>query len=132
MLEHILGLMQQSDHHRNYNVDTILRCIVPPLERGQHTYLVRDGAVVAWASWAWLPECKAKAFLHDAYKLKPDDWCSGDTLVFMDFIAPGGPALALYGQLRRTFKDIPASELPGASWVRFAKHGKIVKVKNGQ
>jgi len=132
MLEHVLNLMRRSDHHRNYSVDTILRCIVPPLERGQHTYLVRDGAVVACGSWAWLPEGKAEAFLHDAYKLKPDDWCSGDTLVFMDFIAPGGHALALYGQLRRTFKDIPATELPGASWVRFAKHGKIVQVKNGQ
>jgi len=131
MLEHVLNLMQRSDHHRKYSVDTILRCIVPPLERGQHTYLVRDGAVVAWASWAWLSEGKAKAFLHGAYKLQPDDWHSGENLVFMDFIAPDGHALALYGQLRRTFKGSSASSLPGASWVRFAKHGKIVQVKNG-
>ena len=74
----------------------------------------------------------AEAFLRDEYKLRPDDWCAGERLVFMDFIAPFGHALKLYGQLRRTFQTVPAHALPEAAWARFAKNGKIVRVKNGQ
>jgi len=135
MIDQVLRLMHRSPHHRRYTVDTIVRCIQPPLDLGQHTWVERDGQVVAWASWAWLPEDKAEAFLNDAYKLHPDDWCSGGSLVFMDFIAPpecGSHAMALYRQLKDTFKGIPATEVSGAAWVRFAKHGKIVRVKNGQ
>ncbi len=135
MLEQVLRLMHRSPHHRGYSVDTVLRCILPPLELGQHTWVARGGEITAWASWAWLTEPVAEAFLHDDYKLRPDDWCSGDTLVFMDFIAPKNPgergdALALYQQLRDTFRHIPARDLPGAAWVRFAKQGKIVRVRN--
>lgn len=132
MLQNVLRLMQASAHHRAYTVDTLLRCVLPPLDLNQHVCVIRDGRLVAWASWAWLPGDKADAFLHGDYRVQPDDWCSGERLVFMDFIAPYGHALALYGQLRRTFKDIPAHVLPGASWVRFAKQGKIVSVNNGQ
>ncbi len=132
MIEDVLELMNTSAHHRTYTVDTILRCIQPPLHLGQFTYVVENDCLVAWATWAWLPSDKAEAFLNDEYKLRADDWCSGENLVFMDFIAPYGHALKLYGLLRETFKDIPQSELPGASWVRFAKHGKKVNVKNGQ
>lgn len=127
MIENVLHLMHASPHHQGYTVDTILRCITPPLDLAQHTYVIRGGQLVAWASWAWLPDEKAEAFLHDQYRLRPDDWCSGDKLVFMDFIAPFGHALTLYGQLRHVFKDTPTR----ATWVRFAKQGKIVRVKNG-
>ena len=131
MIEPVLRLMARSPHHRTYSVETVLRCIAPPLDLGQHVGIVEQGQLVAWASWAWMAPDKAEAFLQDAYTLCADDWCCGDALVFMDFIAPDGHALALYGKLRRTFKTIPQSELPGASWVRFAKHGKIVRVNNG-
>lgn len=126
MLEQVLRLMDRSPHHRGYSVDTILRCIVPPLQLGQYAGIERGGRLVAWASWAWLPPAKAEPFLKDAYKIQPQDWCSGDALVFMDFIAPDGDALRLFGHLKRTFDAHPAA------WVRFAKHGKIVRVNHGK
>jgi peptidoglycan hydrolase-like protein with peptidoglycan-binding domain len=69
---------------------------------------------------------RVQAFLLGQYKLQPSDWCAGEHLVFMDFIAPHGHAMALYGQLRRAFKGIPVHDVPSAVWVRFAKGNKIV------
>lgn len=132
MLENVLRLMCASPHHRTYTVETVMRCVAPPLDLGQHSALIRDGRLVAWASWAWMAPEKAEAFLNDDHAIRPHDWCAGERLVFMDFIAPYGHALKLYGQLRPTFKDVPAHIVPTASWTRFAKNGKQVRVKNGQ
>lgn len=132
MIENVLRLMQQSAFHRAYTVETILRCIQPPLNLAQHISVIRDGQMVAWASWAWMAPDRAQAFLLGQYKLQPSDWCAGEHLVFMDFIAPHGHAMALYGQLRRAFKGIPVHDVPSAVWVRFAKGNKIVSVKNGK
>lgn len=131
MLEQVLHLMHRSPHHRAYTVDTVLRCIVPPLHLDQHIGVERDGRLTAWASWAWLAPDKAAAFLVGEYKMRPLDWRSGETLVIMDFIAPSGDAMALYRQLRNTFEPVPSDSPRSAAWVRFAKHGRIGKMNNG-
>lgn len=131
VLEHVLHLMQFSPHHRAYTVDTVLRCIVPPIHLDQHIGIARNGRLVAWASWAWLTHGKAEAFLGGEYKMQPSDWRSGNALVIMDFIAPHGDARTLHRRLRTLFATIPADILPGATWVRFAKHGKIGAATNG-
>lgn len=132
MIERVLCLMHQSIHHRAYTVDTVLRCIVPPIHLDQCVCVEKNGQLTAWASWAWLAKDKADAFLTGDYKIQPGDWASGENLVIMDFIAPGGDARTLYREIRRTFESIPADILPGATWVRFAKHGRIGKMNNGK
>ena len=132
VLADVLALMLSSDHHCRYTVDTVMRCIVPPIHLGQHIGVERNGRFVAWASWAWLTPSKAEAFLAGDYNIQPGDWRSGDTLVFMDFIAPDGDARALYRTLRNLFATIPADIVPGAAWVRFTKHGRIGVANNGQ
>lgn len=131
MLEQVLHLMHCSPHHRAYTVDTVLRCVMPPLHLDQNTGIERDGHLMAWASWAWMTPDKAEAFLGDEYKIQPGDWRSGERLVIMDFIAPFGDARALHRTLRNLFATIPTDILPGATWVRFAKHGKIGAANNG-
>lgn len=131
MLEQVLHLMHLSPHHRAYTVDTVLRCIAPPIHLDQHIGVERNGQLVAWASWAWLTQGKADAFLAGEYKIQPGDWRSGDTLVIMDFIAPNGDARALHRTLRNLFATLPTDILPGATWVRFAKRGRIGTANNG-
>ena len=131
MLEPVLHLMHLSPHHRAYTVDTVLRCIVPPLHLDQHIGIERNGQLVAWASWAWMTKDKAAAFLAGDYKIQPVDWCAGDSLVIMDFIAPHGDVRDLHRHLRNTFAPIPHAILPGAAWARFSKQGRIGKTNNG-
>jgi len=131
MLEPVLHLMHLSPHHRAYTVDTMLRCIVPPLHLGQHIGIERKRKLVAWASWAWMTQDKANAFLVGDYNIQPGDWRAGESLVIMDFIAPHGDARDLHRHLRNIFATLPYAILPGAAWVRFAKHGRIGNMKNG-
>jgi len=118
-MEPILRLMAASEAHAGFMVPQILRCIVPPLRLGQHTGVVEDGVLVAWASWAFMEPGLADRFLADEHKVQPEDWCSGDRLVFMDFIAPHGHAMPLYRRLRELFGTQPAA------WVRHTRNKRV-------
>lgn len=127
MLEQILRLMQTSAHHGTYDVDAVMRCIVPPLNLGQHQFIAKDGVVKAWLSWAWMTPETSEAFLDGAYKVQPADWCAGGDLVFMDVIAQPGYGRALFKQVRPLFM-----RQDRAAWIRHAKGNRKVRICNVQ
>ena len=124
-LEDVLALMNCSAQHRSFDVATVMRCIVPPLRLGQHIWVEDNGAIVAWASWAFMDPDTAKAFLNGAYKVHPDDWCCGEEIIIMDVLAPFGYVGVISRKLRNLFQG------ETVSWLRQSKGNRKTRLKNG-
>jgi len=120
MLDHVILLMSQSDTHQNWTVDQVRRCIIPPVNFNQCAGIVEDGYLMAWVSWGFLSEEKADIFLEGKYSLQPEDWRSGNVLIFMDAIAPFGHMRKLSRMCRNLFPDYPKAE-----WRRHRKQKRV-------
>lgn len=120
MLDHVLVLLAQSPRHKNFTIEQVNRCIIPPVSLKQCCGIVENGFLVAWASWAFIPREKADIFLDGDYKIQPEDWSSGNVLVFMDFVAPFGHTRQLYRMCRELFPNYPKAE-----WRRHKKSKRV-------
>ena len=120
MLDHVIGLLTQSDVHKDWTVCQINRVIVPPVNLNQCVGIFEKGYLVAWASWGFLSEEKSDMFLEGNYRLQPEDWRCGNTLVFMDFVAPFGHTKKLYRMCRNLFPKYPKAE-----WRRHTKQRRV-------
>ena len=119
MLDHVIHLLAHSDTHRDWDVGQITRCI-PPVNLEQSMGIIEDGYLKAWVSWGFLSEEKADIFLEGDYDIMPDDWRSGNVLVFMDFVAPFGHTRKLSRMCRNLFPDYPKAE-----WRRHLKQRRF-------
>lgn len=126
MLDHVLVLLSQSETHRDWTVQQITRCIIPPVNLNQCVGIFEDGYLKAWASWGFLSEEKADKFLEGEYRLQPEDWRSGQRLVMMDFIAPFQHTTELVKIVRQLFPDYPKAE-----WRRHTKQRRFGVAVNG-
>jgi cytolysin-activating lysine-acyltransferase len=120
MLDHIIHLLAQSPFHKSYDAVQISRCIIPPYNLGQHTWITENGYIVAWVSWGFISEEKSAKFLDGQYKIHPDDWRSGNVLIVMDFVAPFGHAKKLIKKCRSLF---PPDQK--AKWRRHSKNRRV-------
>lgn len=120
MLDHIIHLLAHSNIHKDWNVQQVSRLIIPPVNLNQSIGIVEDGYLKAWASWGFLSEKKSDMFLEGKYELQPEDWRSGDVLVFMDFVAPFGHTRKLYRMCRQLFPKYPKAE-----WRRHTKDRRV-------
>ena len=125
MLDHIIHLLTQSPVHQDWTVKQISRCVIPPVNLNQSIGIVEDGYLKAWASWGFLSEEKSDMFLEGKYELQPEDWRSGDVLVFMDFVAPFGHTRKLYRMCRQLFPKYPKAE-----WRRHTKDRRVGAMLN--
>ena len=82
--------------------------------------MIRDGHLVAWSSWMFTDRAKADKFLDGTYKLRAEDWSSGNVLIFVDFVAPFGDARKLYRKCHIMFPKYPKAE-----WRRHAKSRRV-------
>ena len=127
MIDPVLGLMLHSKLHRNYTIEQINRLVMPPVNLNQNLALYEGRCLVAWSSWAFMDERLADKFLDSNHKMQPEDWCSGEFLVVMDYVAPFGHAKKLYRAMRDLFKD----QKQGA-WVRHTKGHRRVELTDGR
>jgi len=101
----ILDLMGASAIHKQFTVSDIHRLIYPPIILDQYKLFHKDGKPVAYASWAYLSEEAKDRHLARQGLFQVDDWKSGATLWFMDFIAPFGGVLKCVRELHKLFPD---------------------------
>jgi cytolysin-activating lysine-acyltransferase len=125
MLDHVINLLAQSETHKNWTVEQINRCITPPVNLKQCQGIIEDGKLVAWCSWGFLSDEKSDKFLTGEYRLQPNDWRSGNVLVFMDFVAPFGHTQKLYRMCRNLFPKYPKAE-----WRRHLKKRRVGAMLN--
>jgi len=94
------ALAAYSPVHRKWAVSEAARLFMPPIVLRQF-FMLEDGS--AFATWGWLSKEVSDGWINRTRKLMPDDWKSGDSLWFMDFIAPFGNAKTLIRELRKIF-----------------------------
>jgi len=118
----IMFLMMNSSSHSQWTLQDVNRLIVPPMLSGQY-FLFRDsnGSVIGYASWARLTDIAAHGFISGERKLQPEDWCAGDQLWFIDFIAPFGGVLEIVRGIKAVFPD------DRTAFTRRCKNGKFVR-----
>lgn len=125
MLDHVIHLLSQSELHKVWTVEQITRCIIPPVNLNQHAGMFENGYLVAWASWAFLSEEKSDSFLEGDMSMTPNDWRSGNVLVFMDIVAPYGHCRPLIRKCRNLFPKYPKAE-----WRRHTKNKRVGAMLN--
>ena len=119
-LDHVIHLLSQSDIYKNFTMSQASKLFVPAVNLRQNVGMFRDGHLVAWSSWMFTDRVKADKFLDGTYKLRAEDWSSGNVLIFVDFVAPFGDARKLYRKCRDLFPDYPRAE-----WRRHKKSRRV-------
>lgn len=96
MLGGIVELCRNSAMHRSYLVDDLLARVLPPLELGQFRYYATsDDFPAAFVTWALADDDTVARFARGAPVDGLEAWRSGQTLVFVDLIAPNGSLRAV-------------------------------------
>ncbi|EMS96470.1 RTX toxin acyltransferase family protein [Agrobacterium tumefaciens str. Cherry 2E-2-2] len=112
LLGDLVYLMLASDLHRKYYINDIGSVFFPPIDLNQFRIYHRNGRPVGFVTWASLNNEIEGRYLNSDYILRPDDWKSGDQILFMDFIAPFGDARNIVRDLRKNvFPDIAARSI---------------------
>lgn len=101
----VVDLMSWSPVHRPWTVADIERLVVPPIQLQQRCFVVDQGALVAWGSWAWLSREAEEGYFDGTRKLQANDWQSGLGLWLVDAIAPFGHARQLTSLIRSTLRS---------------------------
>lgn len=86
--EQLLGLLMQSDIHRKWPLEGIVRCFWPPILLNQYRGHLQNGRLVSLVTWANLTDEAAEGYVNGTRKIQPDDWNAGPQLWFIDMIAP--------------------------------------------
>ncbi|MGV2018160.1 toxin-activating lysine-acyltransferase [Agrobacterium sp. 22-223-1] len=109
LLGELVYLMLASDLHRKYFINDIGSVFFPPIDLNQFRIYHRNGGPVGFVTWASLSKEIEDRYLNTNYILRPDDWGSGDRILFMDLIAPFGDGKNIVRDLRKNvFPDIAA------------------------
>ena len=110
LLGAVTWLMLQQSGMRHTLLSELDWRVLPPLALEQAKVYLRDGAPVAYVSWACLSEPVAQRYAASKHQLMPAEWRSGQAVWIVDLIAP-------FGGGREVIADLQASVLVGqALW----------------
>lgn len=111
----IVSVLTRSPHYKHYTLGDLEWLVVPPILGGQCAVMeakINDRQVpVAAALWASVSEEVDKRLLQNlttAFKLRPDEWRSGDILWLIDAVGDAKSVALLLTQVQETiFKERP-------------------------
>ena len=81
-------LWMSSPLHRDWPLHSAARFLLPAIQLQQFHVIERDDIPVAYCSWAWLSPEAEMIYMLNPSAIETNDWCSGDRLWFIDWIAP--------------------------------------------
>src|SRR5574343_1498135 len=126
LIGEIASLMISSDLHITYKLKDIRDIFMPAVDANQfRIYHNKEGYPVGFICWAFLSDEVDKLYGEGKYKLKPQDWNSGENGWIIELIAPFGHGKQIISELRR--KIFPNKT--GKALV-FSKDRKELKVIN--
>jgi cytolysin-activating lysine-acyltransferase len=104
-----VSLMGISGAHQHLFVADFQWAVLPPLALRQYRLFRNDkDQVVGYASWALLNDEAQERVKKHGFKLRPNEWKSGEHAWLADIVAPFGGAEQMARQLKRQlFKDKP-------------------------
>ncbi|MCV0429563.1 MAG: toxin-activating lysine-acyltransferase [Roseibium sp.] len=87
----VFYLCEHSLLHKNYRVGELSENVLPALQLGQFRYYdAPGGEPIAFVCWAFATDETVRRLSVGEPLDGIQDWTSGDTLVFVDFLAPFG------------------------------------------
>jgi len=97
----VASLMIGSDLHISYNLYDLRNIFIHAIDCDQfRIYHNKKGLPIGFVCWAFLSEEIEKLYIAGKYKLKPQDWNSGNNGWIIEFIAPFGHAKKIVSDLR--------------------------------
>ena len=88
--------MSQCTRFKDMRLSGIQRLILPPMRLGQYKIYSDKEVPIGYASWALLSDELSEGYRNNTYKIKAQDWNSGDNLWLVNVLCPkGGGSIAL-------------------------------------
>lgn len=100
LLGGVCWLMMQHNATRHTLLSELQWRVMPALVLGQAKLYLRDGAPLAYVSWARLSPEVADRYQRAPHHLAPADWRSGEQIWLVDLCAPFGGALEIVRELQ--------------------------------
>ena len=95
-LEIVFYIMSQCTRFKDMRLSGIQRLILPPMRLGQYKIYSDKEVPIGYASWALLSDELSEGYKNNTYKIKAQDWNSGDNLWLINVLCPkGGGSIAL-------------------------------------
>lgn len=102
LLGAVSWLMMQQSSTRYTLLSELEWRVMPALVLDQAKLYMRDGAPVAYVSWARLSEESAQRYRQIPHHLTSADWQSGEQVWLVDLLAPFGGAQQILDDLKNT------------------------------
>jgi cytolysin-activating lysine-acyltransferase len=84
-------LWLHSERHRNIPLHTLSTLLLPAIKHKKFILVSESGKPVFYFSWADLSEEAEQRYLrHSPEQMRDEDWCSGERMWVLDWIAPFG------------------------------------------
>lgn len=100
LLGPVTWLLMQHGATRHALISDVEWRVMPALIADQAKLYLRDGAPMAFVSWALLSETVAARYREEPHRLAPADWHSGDQIWIVDLLTPFGGAQDVLTDLR--------------------------------
>ncbi|NIA72063.1 toxin-activating lysine-acyltransferase [Pelagibius litoralis] len=102
----VISTMMQSPQHRHLLLSDLEWRVIPPLRLQQYRLVQRNGTAAGFVSWALVSEEVEQQLQQPDFRLRPQDWKSGDRVWIIDVIAPPLQAHALADKVKmKLFAD---------------------------
>ena len=124
----VMYLCEHSVIHKSYFVGELLENVLPAIELGQFRYYDRDdGTPVAFVCWDFASDEVVRRLSVGEPLADLSDWNSGDTLVFVEFLAPFGMLSDIRADLSENV--FPSGSVGIAFRPRYDDEGELAKVR---
>jgi hemolysin-activating ACP:hemolysin acyltransferase len=114
--DRVLRLLLDSEYHKHYSKEDVIRTIVAPIKNKKALAVFKDDRIVSLLTWAFLNKEQVDGYLSKTRKLRAKDFeqTEGD-LWFIDFIAPYGDVKTIIKEYQREFSvlypDVEAGKM---------------------
>ena len=117
ILGDVLYLLLLSDFHHHWKMHQVKRVIVPPMYHGQYRIWYNNNDPFGFCLWAWVSDEILEKLLKEEYRMKADDWQSGNNLYLAEFVAPFGQTRQIVRNMRQYIKENFGEDIKG-HWFR--------------
>lgn len=95
-----VSIFMQSPQHRHLLLSDLEWRVIPPIALQQYRLVQHKGAPAGFLSWAFVDEETEQRLQQPDFRLRPQDWKSGDRLWVIDVVAPPQQAEALVEKVK--------------------------------
>lgn len=102
----VVSTMMQSPQHRHLLLSDLEWRVIPPIALQQYRLVQRNGTPAGFVSWALVSEAVEEQLQQPDFRLRPQDWKSGERVWIVDVVAPPQQAPVLIEKVKaELFKD---------------------------